>query len=143
MRTFLFPFLFVVILGCRASQPPPTGDLAIWRSNSASLKQRVEAASRLVPHGTKQVVAEEVLGQPGRRERFYGPVIYGPGYEGPTNVTYSDTWHDVYDFKNGDYVRVVFDIEASRNTWEDRPLLTVSGGNTNRDRLLVFPSNTR
>jgi hypothetical protein len=70
-------------------------------------------------------------------------VFYAPGYEDPTNATYSDTWHDVYDLSNGDYVRVVFDVEASRSKWEDRPLLSVSGGNTNRDRVVITPLNEK
>jgi hypothetical protein len=140
MRVLVGPFLMlVVLLGCHVSQTPVSDNLAVWHSNKVTLQQRVEAASRLAPPGTKQAVAEEILGEPTRRERFYGPVFYAPGYVGPTNATYSDTWHDVYDLSNGDYVRVVFDMEASPSKWEDRPLLRVSSGNTNRDRLAITP----
>lgn len=116
-----------------------TQNLTVWRSADAPVGERAEAASRLVPTGTEQVEAERVLGEPTRRERRHGPVIYPPGYQGPTNATYSDIWCDVYDFHGGDYVCLSFDIEASRSKWENRPLLRISTGNTNREKVTVIP----
>ncbi len=144
MRTFIaITLLAVATLGRGYAQSTQSTNLQIWRSPDAPVEKRAEAASRLVPSGTKQAEAERVLGEPTRRERFHGPIIYAPGYKGPTNVTSSDIWCDVYDFRGGDYVRVAFDIEASRSKWEDRPLLRISSGNTNRERITVIPAQKK
>src|SRR5437762_13725775 len=120
--------LLAAMLGCAHAQSTQNMNSLVWRSPDAPVEKRAEAASRLVPTGTKQAEAERLLGEPTRRERFHGPIIYAPGYKGPTNVTSSDIWCDVYDFRGGDYVRLAFDIEASRSKWEVRPLLRISSG---------------
>lgn len=125
--------------GSRFLQTAHDSGLAVWRSPGASTQQQADAASRLIPKGTKQAEVERVLGEPTRRARFYGPVIYAPGYVGPTNATYSDVWCDYYDLGGGGYVRLTFDVEASRSKWEDRPLIDISPGNTNDETVKVVP----
>ena len=138
MRALLaISLLAAASLGCHSTETAQRRRLAQWHSEQASPKQRMEAASRLVPIGTKQVNAERILGRPTRTYRFYGPVIYAPGYVGPTNVTYSDDWVDFYDLKDGNYVCLAFDVEASRDSWEDRPLVSVSTGNAKDDQILI------
>src|SRR5881397_2126161 len=144
MRTLIATSLLVVAtLGCGHAQTTQNTNLQVWRSPDAPVEKRAEAASRLVPTGTKQVEAERVLGEPTRRERVHGPIIYPPGYTGPTNATSSDIWYDVYDVRAGDYVRLSFDIEASRSKWQDRPLLHISSGNTNREKVTVIPGQKK
>src|SRR5688572_4510407 len=141
MRTLIaISLLFVATFGRGHAQGTQNTNLLIWRSPDVPVDKRAEAASRLVPKGTKQAEAERVLGEPTRRERRHGPIIYAPGHKGPTNATYLNIWCDVYDFGGGDYVQVVFDIEASRSKWEDRPLIRISSGNTNREKVTVIPA---
>jgi hypothetical protein len=135
--------LALPIFGCQSSREAHDASLAEWNAADTSIQERVKAAARLVPKGSKQVVAEEILGTPTRRERFHGPIIYAPGYKGSTNATSVDIWRDVYDFADGDYVYLTFDIEASRSKWEDRPRLSVGTGNTiGGDRIILNPINT-
>lgn len=130
----------MLVLGCQPRRTSDNMDLERWYSSDASLDQRLDAASRLVLEGTKQVEAERILGKPTRRGRFHGPVVYLPGYEGPTNRTHSDVCFDFYDFNDGDYVCLTFDNEVSRSSrFEDSPLLSISTGNTNRDTLTITP----
>src|SRR5580658_1588428 len=82
--------LAAAVISCRSREVVSDKNLTVWRSAHASPKQRMRAASHLVPIGTKQIDAERVLGQPIRTTRFHGPVIYAPGYFGPTNVTHVD-----------------------------------------------------
>ena len=137
MRSILTSlFLLATVLGCHSPQNASEKDLAIWRSSDAALDKRMDAASRLVPAGTKQAEAERLLGEPTRRERWHGPsVLVEWGKPGKPSIPsgYHNSWHDIYDFKNGDYIDASFDIEASPSKWEDRPLRCISNGNTNRE----------
>lgn len=144
MRTFIaIALLAVATLGHALAQGNQSTNLQVWRSPDSSVGKRAEAASRLVPVGTKQAEAERILGEPTRRERWHGPIVHPPDYSGPTNATSFNIWCDVYDFRGGDYVRLAFDIEASRLKWEDRPLLRISSGNTNRESVTVVPAQKK
>ena len=96
----------------------------------------MQAATRLAPAGTKQSEAERLLGEATRRERWHGPSVtvqWGKPDEPSTLAGCHNSWHDIYDFKNGDYIAVSFDIETSPSRWEARPVTCVSSGNTNRE----------
>ena len=115
-----------------------TNLLATWRSSSSSLEQRMQAATQLVPVGTMQGESERILGLPTRRVRRHGPVAYIGSKTNAavtdTNIaiqTYMDQWRNFYDFSNGDFVCVTFDMQASREGWKCRPRLDIWAGNTN------------
>lgn len=128
-------FVLAMVLGCHSPHKASENDLATWRSNEATLDERMEAASRIAPVGTKQAEAERLLGEPTRRERWHGPSVNVQwGRPGPSNPAgYHNSWHDIYDFENGEYIDVSFDSEASPSKWEDRPLTGISRGDTNRE----------
>ena len=115
-----------------------TNLLARWLSSSSSLEQRMQAASQLVPVGTKQGESERILGPPTRRTRRHGPVAYiGQKTNAAVNGTiiaspeYVDQWRNFYDFSSGDFVCVTFDMLASQEDWKSRPRLDIWAGNTN------------
>jgi hypothetical protein len=135
MRPFIATTLLVVLVfGCCPLRTTQDRDLRVWRSPSASLRERAEAALRLVPLGTKQSKAERVLGRPSRRQHLCGDIIIMPAYGGPYG-RYSDVCWDLYDFSAGDHVSVAFNVAASPVKWEERPLVAITTGNTNDDLL--------
>jgi hypothetical protein len=89
----------------------------------------MQAASRLARVGTKQAEAERLLGEPTRRERWHGPSVtiqWAKSGESSTPAGYHNSWHDIYDFENGEHIDVSFDIESSPFKWEDRTLTCIS-----------------
>jgi hypothetical protein len=135
MRVFIATALVVVLVfGCSHLRITQDAGLGVWRSHSASLRERAEAGLRLVPIGTKQVKAERVLGRPSRREYLHGDIILRPAYGGPGG-RYSAVCRDLYDFTAGDYVCLTFNMAASPVKREERPLVAITTGNTN-DNLL-------
>src|ERR1017187_250148 len=135
MRVFIATALvLVLVIGCSHLRTTQDADLGVWRSHSASLRERAEAGLRLVPVGTKQVKAERVLGRPSRREYLHGDIIIRPAYGGPGG-RYSAVCRDLYDFTAGDYVCLTFNMAEFPVRWEERPLVAITTGNTN-DNLL-------
>lgn len=130
----ILALILTIVVGCNSPNDASKRDLAIWRPPDIALAKRMQAASRLVPVGTKQAEAERLLGQPAHQERWHGPSVtisWGKPSKPSAPAGYHNSWHDLYDFKNGDYIDLTFDIEASPSKWEDRPLMCISGGNTN------------
>jgi len=56
----------IVTIVCRPKYAPIFGTLFEWRSPDFALPQKAEAASQIVPRGTKQCEAERILGRPTR-----------------------------------------------------------------------------
>jgi hypothetical protein len=140
---FAITIVMVVTVGCSCFQTNYDKNLAIWRSPDAPQDQRMEAATQLVPVETKKAKAEQILGVPSRHYQFYGPVFYAPGYpryESATNVAYCDVNVSYYDFTNGNYVALAFDMGPPDAKREHQPFLDMWIGNTNVNTFALTPS---
>jgi hypothetical protein len=141
----LITALLIVItaVGCGTFQTNHDKNRAIWRSPDASLDQRMDAATQLIPVETKKAKAEQILGTPSRQFQFYGPVFYAPGYpryESATNVAYCDVSVSYYDFTNGNYVALAFDMGPPDAKRQHQPFLDMWIGNTNVNTFALTPS---
>jgi len=142
----------IVTIICRPKYAPVFRTQFEWRSSDSALPQKAEAASRIVPRGTKQYEAERILGRPTRYLHFRAPVAAEPAYAsltndlrlpvGTTEREAQNIWCDFYDFPDGGYVCFAFDAKASK-WWADRPLVRVWFGQTNGARTITFPENER
>lgn len=123
----------ILFSGCSCFEPDKQS-LAAWHSPDASLVQRMGAAQQLVPTRTTPEKAEHILGQPTRNYQYFGPVFYAPDscfYEGATNLAWCDVQKNIYDFTNGDYVALNFDIGPPGAHRKELRLLSIWIGNTN------------
>jgi hypothetical protein len=143
MRTFIALLLPSLLLaGCCCFEPDKQS-LAVWHSPDATLDQRMDAAQALVPTRTKQETADRILGQPSRDYQYYGPVFYAPDschYKGVTNVVWCNVRKNIYDFTNGDYVALDFDMGPPGAPRKELKLLDIWIGNTNVNQFALTPS---
>jgi hypothetical protein len=139
----MFLLMVVAAVGCSAFQTSYDKNLAIWRSPDTSPDQRIGAVTQLIPVETKKAKAEQILGMPSRSFQFYGPVFYAlgyPCYESATNVAYCDVSVSYYDFTNGNYVALAFDMGPPDAKREHQPFLDTWIGNTNVNTFALTPS---
>lgn len=131
----------MLLAGC-CCYGPDKQSLAAWRSPDTTLVQRVEAAQQLVPTRISREDAKLILGQPSYSLQYHGPVFYAPDsryYEGVTNVAWCDIKKDYYDFTNGDYVALNFDMGPPGAPRKTLRLLSIWIGNTNVNTFNLTP----
>ena len=129
------------LAGCCCCEPDKQS-LAVWHSPDATVAQRSEAAQQLVPTRTSLEKAGRILGQPTYTLQYHGPVFYAPDscyYEGATNLAWCNIQKNYYDFTNGDYVALNFDMGPANAPRKTLRLLTVWIGNTNINTFNLTP----
>jgi hypothetical protein len=137
----LFVLFALLLAGCYCCEPDKQS-LAVWHSPDTTLIQRVEAARQLVPTRTSQEKAGHILGQPSYSLQYYGPVFYAPDspyYEGATNLAWCNIRKDYYDFTNGDYVALNFDMGPPGAPRKTLKLLSIWIGSTNVNTFNLSP----
>lgn len=143
MRTFITLLLPSLLLcGCCCFGPDKQS-LAVWHSPDATLVQRMNAAQDLVSTGTKEATAKRILGQPSRNYQYDGPVFYAPDschYKGVNDVVWCDVRKNIYDFTNGNYVALDFDMGPPNDHRKTPRLLDIWIGNTNVNTFVLTPS---
>ena len=124
----------LVLSGCsREAQRVSGAALRVWRSPDSSLTLRVQAASELLPKGTKMGDAATLLGEPTRRERWHGIRILDSGTSKPEDC---DEDHYIYEFSADEIVRLRFNGFASPSSWRDRPLIDIKSGHANDIKII-------
>ena len=114
----------------------PSDPTALWHSPESATANRFLAMKQLVPFGTPQEKALKILGKPTRQTRIHG---YAPDPIASKDH-YTDEDEIIYEFSDGSYVCLRFDVTKSRDNWRNRPLTGSWCGTTNN---FFGPQSTR
>jgi hypothetical protein len=121
----IFLLMLSLVAGCGDLTDRDHSNLQVWHSPTSSIHQRELAASRLVSNGDSKAHIQTILGPPTRIEHWYGPSGSGE---------LRDEDRLIYEFADGTFFCLRFNVLASRMVSEDRPLVGVFSGFTNAFR---------